>query len=385
MATYPRITPATQANFAPVINDPQDTEDANKLAQVDLQTRRFIADYFATLVDSTTEKIKATAIDPATSLAGLVNGSTGNSGTQRQVVQGTLSTPDFRAAAVTTAVLADQSVTSAKIVDGNVNTTQLAALAVTAAKIAANTITSAQLAANAVVTANITDANVTTSKIADANVTSAKIAANSLGGSQLVLGSAAGQILVTGLTPFTFAVVTPTGDVTIDSTGKFTIVANGLVVVEERAALNVQAGAGTSATWNNRGVGTAWVKTMDTLTSSFLTTPVDQKLTLAAGKYVIEASAPAYETAGHQTRINHFNSSNASLEKFYGSSETSPVAAALVTRSSVRCQVMIAAGDYVVLEHYINTHTGGSDFGLAVNATGGLYEIYARVSIQKVG
>lgn len=385
MATYSRVTPATQANFAATINDPQDTEDANKLAQVDLQTRRFVSDYLATIVDSTTEKIKASAIDAATSLAGLVNGSTNNTGTQRQIVQGTVSTPDLRDSAVSTVKIADQAVTSAKIADGNVSTTQIAALAVTAAKIANATITDVQLASNAVTTAKITDANVTTQKIADANVTAAKMAANVVGGDQLIVGSAAGQLLVTGATPFKFAVATPSGDVTVDSTGKFTIVANGIVVVEERGALAADGGAGTADSWNNRGVVIGWVKTSDTLTSSFLTTPTDHKLLLAAGTYMVEATAPGYVVDQHQARINHYNSSNASLEKFYGTSEWATTAVAIPSRSSVKCKVVIASGDYLVLEHYIKTHAGNLDFGRAVNATGGLYEIYSQVRIQKVG
>jgi hypothetical protein len=264
-----------------------------------------------------------------------------------------------------------------------VGTTEITDAAVTTAKIVDDGVTTAKLASNAVTTAKITDANVTTAKIADLAVTGAKIGANVVGGDQLALGSAGGQLLVTGTTPFKFAVVTPSGDITVDATGKFTIVANGIVVVQERAALNTAAGAGTAASWNNRGATIVWTKTVDTLTSSFLTTPTDQKLLLAAGTYVVEALAPAFAVTGHQTRINHFNAANASLEKFYGSSDWAP--ATMSNKSTVKCKVVIASGDYLVLEHYITSHTDANDLGKPVNATGGLYEGYAEVRIQKIG
>lgn len=381
MASYPRITPATQANFSPVIDDPADTESANKLAQVDLQTRRFVSDYLATKFDATTEKLLPAAVDAATTLVGLVSGSTSNAGTQQQVVQGTVSTPDLRDSAISTGKIADQAVTAAKIADGTVGTTELAALAVTAAKIANGTITSTQLAANAVVTASITDANVTTSKIAALAVTAAKIAANTITGGQLVAGAAEGDLLIAGVSPFNFAVKTMSGGATIDKNGVVTLTQQGTVEVEERAnSTGTVGGAASAASWNDRGNTVGWVKTFDTLGSSFLTTPSTSKLALVAGTYIIEASAPAYNVGIHRLRIGRYNSSNVNEEYVYGTSEVAP--ATIQSRAVARVKMTFAAGDYFKVEHYLTSNNSTSDMGTP--SSQGTYEIYARVSITRV-
>src|ERR1043165_477642 len=311
MATYDRIDPATIANLAAVIDDPLDTEAANKLAQVDLQTRRFIYDFLITKFDDSTGKLKADAIDTATTLLGLVNGSTSNTGTQRQVVQGTVSTPDIRDLARSTAKVGDKAVPTAKINDAAVGTTQIADDAVTTAKIAASQVTAAKLATDAVETAKIKDSNVTTAKILDANVTQAKLAANAVDGGQLVLGSAEGQLLVSGVSPYTFAVKSLSGDATLSKDGVLSLSTKGIVEVEEQASLNTAAGGSMAATWNSRGVTRAGVKTFDTLLSTFLTIS-SEKLALAAGDYIIEASSPAYAVGTHQLRLERFNGSNVS-------------------------------------------------------------------------
>ena len=386
--SYSRITPATLANlYTAAINPtltPADSEDANVLGAVDRQTREFIYDFLSTIFTSNGILLNA-AVDAATTLLGTVSGSTSNAGTQQQVVQGTISTPDIRAAAITSALIAASAVTSAAIAAGAVDTTQLADLSVTAAKIASATITETQLGALSVGTPELIALCVTTAKIALNAVGAAQLAANCVTGDQLVLGTAAGQLLVTGASPYTFAVQTPSGDVSVDANGKFTVLVLGVAILQEQAALNAVGGAGSAGVWNARGSTVSWTKVVDTSVTTFVSTLTSQKIGLSSGVYLVEATAPAYETAGHQVRINHYNSSNASLEVFYGTSETSPVAAALMTRSSVRCEVTITAGDYLVLEHYITTHTGTSDLGAPVNATGGLYEEYAQVCIQKVG
>ena len=150
MADYSRISPATLTNWSAVIADPTTNEQANLLWQAILQTRQFVYDFLNAKFDSSASDILKAAALTATSLASKVRGSTSNSGTVQEIVQGTVSTPDFRALAVTTAVLADSAVTTAKLADANVTTAKLAALAVTTAELGVAAVTTAKLAADAV-------------------------------------------------------------------------------------------------------------------------------------------------------------------------------------------------------------------------------------------
>jgi hypothetical protein len=501
---YDRITPATLANLGAVATLPLDTEDSNVLGAVDRQTREFIYDFLSSVFDANGDLL-ATSINVATTLAGAVNGSTANTaGVQQQIVQGTVSTPDIRVAAITSALiaagavttgcLADGSVTTAKlaalavtsaqianatiteaqmaassigsaelinscvtaikIADGVVGTTQLAALSVTAAKIANSTITEAQMAPLSVGTTELIALSVTTAKLALGAVTAAQIAAAtitaanmaplSVGASQLVLacvtaaqianttiteaqmallsvgtpeliakcvttakindgavgatqlganvvgvgqlapGTAAGQLLVSGTTsPFNLALVKPSGDITMDGTGLFTLTGKGIAVLQEQPSNGVAGGAGVANTWNVRGVTNPYTKIVDTATPTFITSVTSGKIVLTPGSYLFDGSAPAYAVVGHQTRINHFNSTG-SIAVLHGTTENSPVAAAVMTKSVFTSVVVIAAGDYVQIEHFINTHTNANDFGIAAAADGAVYEVYAQIRIEKL-
>lgn len=363
-----------------------------------------VYDFLITKFDATTGKLLVGAVDAATSLAGLVSGSTSNAGTQQQVVQGTISTPDLRANAVTaakiadggvgTTQLADVGVTSGKIATGAVTVTQLGTDAVetakikdanvTSAKLATGAVTATQLGTDAVEAAKIKDLNVTTGKLADLAVTTAKINDNAVTGAKMVAGSAAGQLLISGDSPFTFAVKSMSGDATIDKDGVVTLATSlGQVEVEEQVAANTAAGAATATTWHDRGSAAGWVKTFDTLTSTFLTI-TSAKLVLLAGTYIIEGSAPAYKTDGHRVRITRYNSSDISQQVIYGSSEISAAADAIQTRSRICAKITFAAGDYFKLEHYATSAQATNGLGLPVNVASAV-EIYAQVRIQKIG
>src|SRR5438876_783020 len=204
MATYPRVTPASLANYAPVIDDPTGSEDANKVNLVHLQTRRFVYDFLSAKFDqAASDVLKAAAIVDAT-LAGKVKGSTGNAGSQQAIVQGTISTPDLRDAAVTASKLAAGAIATTGLADSAVTTVKLADSpnGVTTAKVNDLQITTAKLANDAVDATKLKDSAstdsdraVTTDHIRDSAITSAKIAANAVTVAKLETASS-GQILV---------------------------------------------------------------------------------------------------------------------------------------------------------------------------------------------
>src|SRR6266487_2281794 len=118
MATYNRVTPANLTNYSVVIDDPTGSEDANKINLVELQTRRFVYDFLITKFDSALSDVLKPGSLADTSLAGKVKGSTGNSGTQQGIVQGTVSTPDLRDSAVTAQKVAAGAISTTGIADG---------------------------------------------------------------------------------------------------------------------------------------------------------------------------------------------------------------------------------------------------------------------------
>lgn len=161
-------------------------------------------------------KIKTTLNTLAQIGNGQVRGSASNAGGQREILQGTVSTPDLRNLAVTsdkidtsvagnglaggggsalsvsvdnatieinadTLRVKDQGITTVKIADANVTTIKIADQNVTPEKIADGAITSIKIADQNVTTAKIADLNVTTGKIANSAVDSNKIAASVAG------------------------------------------------------------------------------------------------------------------------------------------------------------------------------------------------------------
>src|SRR5258705_1542505 len=320
MASYPRVTPPTLANFSPVIDDPQDSEDANKVGQVDLQTRRFVSDFLETKFDSGASDVLLPAAVADASLAGKVKGSTSNSGTERAVSQGTISTPDLRddavsankilAAAVTTVKIADGNVTNAKLNDGAVTTAKITDAQVTTAKLAADSVDATVLKDDATGVAGA----VTTDHIRSLAVTQAKIAAAAVGPDQIFLATTAADILVANSSK-KFQSVPLTGDATISTAGVLTLNSNGISVVEEKAANGVSGGGSTATTWVTRGVTVPWVIKFQTVASMISLALGSGKISFtAAGVYVVRAQASGYKVGKNVIRINRFNSGNVSQE-----------------------------------------------------------------------
>lgn len=392
---YDIIAPPSLTNLNAVVANPAGTEAANLADDYLRQVKKFIFDFLTlTFTDDPTQPVLLPDALAAASLAGLVSGSTANTaGTQRGIVQGTVSAVDLRDLSVQTNKLDNQAVTTAKLADASVTTDKIVAGAVTAATIATGTITSTQLAANAIVTAAITSKAVTTDKIDDEAVTGTQIAANTVTPAELVNATGAGYILVgSATTPYPFAAVAVSGDATLSAAGVLTLITSGIVELEERANRGTACGGATITAWNTRGTATAWTKTYDTLTSSFLTNSSGSpKVFLSAGTYFISAAAPGYKVGLHQLRIARYNGSNVFIEAVWGSSETAPLATAAAdsvqTRSTVSGKVTFAAGDYFQLEHYTTLAEAVDGLGLPVTApaTNGevVYEVYAQARIQK--
>ena len=103
------------------------------------------------------------------------------------------------------------------------------------------------------------------------------------------------------------------------------------------------------------------------------------QITLPAGTYRIDASAPTYQS--QRTRVSLYNVTDSAVAILGISSYASPV-----DHGSVRAQlsgyITIAAEKVFELRHYINTSE--STYGLGVNVSDGNDEIYAVMMIWKL-
>lgn len=401
--SLPTITP-TVAGITTAQSTPTDAEAANTLGQYVVQVKTFLASFLGgVFADSGSQPVLQAAALNAATLSGLVTGSTDNSaGTAGSISLGTVSTPDLRDGAVTSAKIAAATITASNITDATITGAKVAAATIAGANIVTGDVGAAQLSATAVsgtgtgsLTPNIVAASVGTPELAAQAVTTAKIADLGVTLAKLVASATAGNILVaSNATPPVFTDVPMTGDVSIDYTGKTTIASRGVIEFVEQAAANTAAGTSAGAAWNPRGVQAGYVKTLDTLGTSFATnTSGSASIVIAtSGTFLITVSAPCYAGDAHQVRLVRYNPGGSvpsgMQQVAWGSSEMSTAAALVQTRSVATGLMTIAVGGFFQVEHFITTGLATTGLGVPVNATAEsgetVYETYTRVRIQQV-
>lgn len=388
MADYPRILPATLANWLPVTNDPTDFESADKLAQVDLQTRRFVYDYLLTKFDSSTEFLLPAVLGPGT-LTNRVSGAQGNASPSQDIVASSVSTPDLRDQCVSTAKLADGAVTTAKIGTAQITADLMAPNSVTVASIPNGSIGTTQLAPGCVDSTILkSDATgiagaVTSQHIQAGAVTSSKLASGAVTSSALMPGSIPGQLLIAGDSPYQFTPQAMSGGATIDKNGVITLRINNISFLAERQNNGIACGASITG-YQVRGSVTVWTEIWRVSPTAFVTTTPAGHISLPPGLYIVEATAPAYKSNQHICRLVRYNGLNAFQESYYGTSANTYVSGGNSDQSAtlVKAFFNMAPNDYIQLEHYINT---ADPAGLgAPSNSGGTYEIYATMLIRSL-
>lgn len=130
------------------------------------------------------------------------------------------------------------------------------------------------------------------------------------------------------------------------------------------------------------GSGGSW------LTRTLTTTPVNSivgaslasnEITLPAGTYLIEGSAPAYKADSHKARLYNVTAASTAL---VGTVERSISAESQQTRSSIRGIVTLASTSALRVEHMVGTATANG-FGVAYGGTG-IAEVYTELTIRKL-
>jgi hypothetical protein len=142
-------------------------------------------------------------------------------------------------------------------------------------------------------------------------------------------------------------------------------------VIIDQKAQNTAGGTFTAGAWRTRDLTTEQTDDDNIVSLS------SNQITLAAGTYFIRASAPAYRSDVHQTRL--YNVSD-TAEILAGTSESAPTSGATSNRSFVIGQFTIADTKTIELQHYCTNTQATNGFGVANNLTD---EVYSSVEIWR--
>ena len=151
-------------------------------------------------------------------------------------------------------------------------------------------------------------------------------------------------------------------------------IATPVAVFNETQPSGTNGGTFTSGAWRTRVLNTIQ-------TSQSWASLGSNQITLAAGSYYVEASAPGVQVDFHKIKLRNITDSTDDL---IGSSECSnSLLNPMSTSSIMRGVITIAASKVYEIQH--RCFTTASTIGLGDSSSLGVSEIYTQVSITKVG
>lgn len=158
---------------------------------------------------------------------------------------------------------------------------------------------------------------------------------------------------------------------------------NDFLVFEDRKTSGTNGGTGTATTWNTRAIS-ALIN--NGITGASL---ASNQITLPAGTYYLEVSAPCYEVNSHVIRA--YNATDTAVvtdtnaNDVIGTMEHSDqsVGAGTQTRSVIRTVFTLAAEKAIEFQHYIERSDSTRDLGVAAGIAG-VEEIYLSGYIRKL-
>jgi hypothetical protein len=149
-----------------------------------------------------------------------------------------------------------------------------------------------------------------------------------------------------------------------------------LLHVRDEKAQNTAGGTFTSGAWQTRVLNT--VKT-NTISGASV---ASNQMTLPAGTYWVEASAPAWIVTTHQAKLYNITDSSDILVGYsVNGANNGAVANADLTRSDVKGLFTISGTKAIELQHRCNTTQATNGYGTAANFG---TEVYSDVIIWKV-
>ncbi len=146
----------------------------------------------------------------------------------------------------------------------------------------------------------------------------------------------------------------------------------GLLHVRDEKAQNTAGGTATSGSWQTRDLNT--VKTNEIVGASLAA----NQITLPAGTYDVEWSAPGHRIDLHQTRLYDTTGTAVII---IGSTENSDVNSEVSNRSFGSGRFTIAVQSVIELQHQNSLTQATMGFGLPCNFT---TEVYSEIRIQKI-
>ncbi len=141
----------------------------------------------------------------------------------------------------------------------------------------------------------------------------------------------------------------------------------GYVCIHDQKAQNTAGGTFTSGAWQTRTLNT------EQADSQGLASLSSNQVTLAAGTYRARASAPAYQVAMHQIRLQNVTAGTTLVT---GSPIYDAAGVGVESRSFLSGRFTVAASQALELQHQCGTTRATDGFGLAGNFT---VEIYATI------
>ena len=337
----PGYTP-TLAQFlgSPVGAPDGATEPVSVLDDAIKQTRYFVYDFLKQYFDPSGAGLLPTAFGSNNIAPGSIRGS--NTGVEREIKQGTVTSYELADSAVIAAKLAVSAVETAKLADGAVTEAKLADNSITGAKFRSKTITAQQLQDGSITSGVLGTDSVTATKISAGAVTAVKMADGAAGGRKLPQATE-GMILVGGNSedgqaagPYFYPRVI-SGGWNIDRTGLMTLAAGSgtaFAQIDEEAPNGTNGGGSTVLTapaWYQRGLYVPWKITFDTANPSnsagggmIALYDLNGKKCVAfrqVGTYLIMIKSPGYRCGEFKTRVSFYAKGDITLTPtfYYGS------------------------------------------------------------------
>ena len=146
-----------------------------------------------------------------------------------------------------------------------------------------------------------------------------------------------------------------------------------IAIIVDQKSDGTSGGTFTASAWRTRDLNTE-VSDPDGIVSIS-----SNQFTLAAGTYLIEYSAPAYDTNAHQTKLYDITGS---ADLNFGTCEHSGSGDATISRSFGKFIHTITSANVYEIRHYAETTRSTAGFGLASASSN--VENYTMVTITKL-
>jgi len=242
--------------------------------------------------------------------------------------------------------------------------------AITTEKLAVDAVTAPKIADNAILDEHINDGAVTTTKLANLAVTDDKLAANSVVTSKILDANVTAGKLAATLDLSAKTVTLP------DINNPF---AKQLLYVVEEFAPNVAGGASVAATQNIRALNTT---VENGITGASLNAST-YRVTLPAGEYLFDYSAPARSVNGHYAFIYQVSPAPAGNIGNGSNAYAASTDASMTISSGSNIVTLTASSTVIELRHYTTSAVSTNGLGWPVNVAG-RNERYSSLKIWKI-